>query len=262
MNYRVGLLRLSLAGLSLGWGCGEDPEPERVEINLETIERAFEPLEYDSGWVDVASGVSVQLVASLQTEVEQSAVVFARGDELEPEPGSGTFLVRGTLTIELFADVDANGEVFEGSLGTSSVTVETELATYDPFLIMESVVPLLNSQQPGDATFGSGLLTYRVQNGFRFLPTLEGVCVALDEDRGVMQYVNELAWEVEYGPSVWVGIETPLGAPTTLGEAGITFSAEFTPPRQFDLGTYSLDNGAAVDGVGPCGEVVDGELVE
>ncbi|MGH1340042.1 MAG: hypothetical protein ACRBN8_00720 [Nannocystales bacterium] len=260
MNYRLGLLGVLVVLPSVG--CGEEPQPDEVEINLETVERAFEPLEYDSGWVEVATGISVQLVASLETEVEQTATVLARGAELEPQPDSGTFLIRGTLDIELFADVDSNGQVFQGSLGTSSVSVESELATYDPFLIMESIVPLLNTQQPGDATFKEGLLSYRVQNGFRILPTLEGVCVAVDEDREVMQYVNELAWEVEYGPSIWVGLDTPLGAPSRLGEAGITFSAELTPPRQFDLGTHALDNGAAVDGVGPCGAVVDGELVE
>ncbi len=258
MNYRVGLLSLSLIGL----GCGEDAVPARVEINLETVERAFEPLEYDRSWVEVADGISVQLIASLETEVEQTAVVVARGAELEPEPGSGSFIVRGTLSVELLADVDSNGQVFQGTVGTSSVTVESELATYDPFLIMEAIVPLLNSPQPGDASFSQGLFTYRVENGYRFLPTLEGVCVAVDEDRGVMQYVNELAWEVEYGPKVWVGIETPLGAPTTLGEAGIVFSADVTPPRLFDLGTYALDDGAPVDGVGPCGAVVDGELMK
>lgn len=263
MNFRVGLMGLSVAGLSLsGFGCVEDPEPDPVEINLETVERGFAPLEYDSGWVQLGDGVSVQLVASLEAEVEQTSVVFARGDELEPQPGSGTFAIQGTLRIELFADVDVAGEVFEGSLGTTSLTVETELATYDPFLIMEAIVPLLNSPQIGDATFGEGLLTYRVQNGFRFLPTVEGVCVAVDEDRGVMQYVNELKWEVEYGPSVWVGIDTPLGAPSTLAESGITFSADVVPPRQFDLGSYALDDGSRVEGVGPCGTVVDGELVK
>lgn len=258
MDCRVGLLGLLLAS----FGCGEDPGPEPVEINLQTTERGFAPLEYDSDWVELGDGVSVQLVASLVTEVEQTAVVHVRGAELDPQPGSGTFVIRGTLSLELFADVDVVGTVFQGSLGMSSVTVETELATYDPFLIMEAIVPLLNSPQPGDVTFKEGPLTYRVQTGFRFLPTLEGVCVAVDEDRAVMQYVNELQWEVEYGPSVWVGIETPLGAPTTLGQAGITFSADLMPPRTFDLGSYALEDGAQVEGVGPCGEVVDGELVE
>lgn len=263
MKLGAGLLGVSVAGLSaVGLGCGEDPEPDHVEINLATVERGFAPLSYDSGWVQIGEGISVQLVASLEAEIEQSAVVFARGDELEPQPGSGTFVIQGTLTIELFADVNVAGEVFEGSLGTSSLTVETELATYDPFLIMEAIVPLLNSQQIGDATFGEGLLSYRVQNGFRFLPTLEGVCVAVDEDREVMQYVNELKWEVEYGPSVWVGIDTPLGAPSTLAESGITFSAALVPPRQFDLGSYALADGSPVEGVGPCGAVVDGELVK
>lgn len=258
MNVRVGVLGLAM----LGSGCGGDTEPEQVEISLEVVEPAFATIDYDSDWVELGPGVSVQLVASLETEVEQSAVVFARGEELEPEPDSGTLTLRGTLTVELFADVDAGGQVFMGSVGTSTVTVETELASYDPFLIMEAIVPLLNTPAPGDITFTKGPLTYRVQNGFRFLPTLEGVCVGADSETDSMQYVNKLAWDVEYGPAVWVGVETPLGAPSKLAEAGLTFSAEVTPPRVFDLGTYSLSDGSEVSGVGPCGEVVDGELVK
>lgn len=240
--------------------CSESPGPDPVEIELRTTEPAFEPLEYDSGWVELAEGVSVQVVSRLEAEIEHEARVLARGQSLEPEPESGTFTVRGTLAVELFADIDVEGQTFEGSVGTASVSIETELATYDPFLIQEAIVPLLNSQEPGEMTFRDGAFTYRVQNGLSFLPTLQGICVAIDEDEEVMQYVNELSWSVDYGHSLWVGLETPLGAPVRLAEGGYEFSTHVVPPRQFDLGTYSLVDGRPVDGVQPCGDVVDGQL--
>ena len=241
-------------------GCSESGEPEPVEIELLSTEPAFEPLEYDSGWVELADGVSVQVVSRLEAEIEHSALVIARGQDLDPQPESGMFTVRGTLSVELFADIDTQGQTFQGSVGSTTVSVETDLATYDPFLIREAIVPLLNAPEPGEATFQEGLLTYRIVNGFSFLPTIEGVCVAIDEDEDVMQYVNQLTWSVDYGHSIWIGIETPLGAPSTIAEGGYEFSTNVVEPRQFDLGSYSLEDGRAVDGVQPCGEVVDGEL--
>jgi hypothetical protein len=241
-------------------GCSESGEPEPVEIELSSTERAFEPLEYDTGWIELSQGVSVLVVSRLEAEIEHGALVLARGQALDPQPESGTFTVRGTLSVEMFADIDVQGQTFEGSVGSASVTVETDVATYDPFLIREALVPLLNAQEPGEVTFQDGPFTYRVQNGYSFLPTLEGVCVGIDEEEEVMQYVNQLTWTVDYGHSIWVGIETPLGAPSTLAEGGFSFEATVVPSRQFDLGSYSLTDGRPVDGVTPCGEVVDGML--
>ncbi len=230
-----------------------DAGADRGRIDFSASIPALEAVEVDSGPVEVADGVSMRTVATFETFWDIEASGVARGQTVEPIDDTGSISARGQLTIDVYATVTLPGEEFDGLAGTRTLDIETEVSSFDPFLIDEPQI--LGMDLPSelevrvDPASGFGL-AFVVEVGMALVPTYEGVCLGVDQAAEAAQYTVLLQPFGDFKYLYAVELVTPVDR-TRLGAVGVDL--DFSDLGvEVDLGTYSLDDGEPVQGSTPC----------
>lgn len=159
----------------------------------------------------------------------------------------------GTATVELYATVTIPGHESDGLVGTETVDITTNVSRFDPFLIDDPYVLGLDIPSEIELRFdpasGTGL-AFVIEMRFNMLPTYEGKCVGIDQTAGTAQYTMHVQPIGDLGYNFAAELVSPVGR-NRLGEAllGLDFSEL---GDEIDMGTYSVEDGAPLDGPGPC----------
>lgn len=247
---------LLLTCLAAATACADDvDDTERARIDFRASVPAFDTLEVDSGPQPVAEGVVMRTVTTFDAFWEVEASGTARGAGIEPIAGTGEVSVRGVAQVEVFATVTLPGYEFDGLVGTRTAELESGLASFDPFALDEP--RLLGFDIPNeiqlrlDPVGGVGL-AYVVEMSLTYLPTYEGLCLAVDEDAQAAQYTGMLQPVADFKYVHAVELVTPLGN-DRLGALGLDVDTGQAVGLELDLGTYSMDDGEPVASSMPCG---------
>jgi hypothetical protein len=215
-------------------------------------EQAFIDLERDSGEVVLGSGASVHVRTRAYAGFTVRAAGLVQGDRVEPIEDTGRIVVRGRLEVEVDASVDLSVGAFDGPVDTVEHEFSTEIGSFDPFLLGESVTVVLGLPVKDiiRARILPGVFLVLETAPGTFIPTFEGVCLEVEGD--AVQYTGMIAIEPDIRYQASIEVAVPLGGVDIIGPVGIELDFPPLVSLPLDLGTFSMSSGAPVQGVQPC----------
>ena len=118
--------------------CESDDSPDAgSELSFAGKQSFLAGFSHDTGYQPPGSPVQVKLVLSSGGDIEASARGQVAGSALQPVAGSGTFALKGRISVLAFLKVDMGGKKFEGPLPADQ---DLELSfggskSFEPFLL-------------------------------------------------------------------------------------------------------------------------------
>lgn len=227
-------------------------EPTRVDF---VAEQAWIDVDRDSGEVVIGAGASVHVVTQAYAGYTVHAAGLVKHGQLEPIEGSGSIVVEGHFDLEVSASVDLEVGSFSGPVDAPPFDFEVEIASFDPFLVGESVTVVggMPAKEIMRAPLLPGVYLVLETAPGSFIPTFEGVC--LEVEGGAVQYTGMIAIEPDFRYLASIEIVVPLAGTEVIGPVGIELDFPPLVLQEIDLGTFSMSSGEPVEGVQPCSEV-------
>jgi hypothetical protein len=166
-------------------------------------------------------------------------------------------LLSASFALDIYADIDLPVGQFNGLVKSVDVAFEAEIGSFDPFLIDQPVTLLGGLPAEGEIrapVLGlPGVEVVVELAGGGLVPTFEGVCVAQEGD--AVQYTGLVKLEPDLRYLYSIEISIPFTDPEVIGPVGLEADVGAAFVHELDLGTFSVDSGAPIEGVFPCGEV-------
>src|SRR5687767_740364 len=162
MNRRVfGVLALIACGGSPSGSMSNEP------IRFEGTKGFLEGFDRDTGWIPSSPPVQVKVALRGAGSIKAAAAGTPSGAELVPVAGSGELRTEGSISLEVFAKVDAQGQKWEGPVKTVGYSITPGATTFEPFLKSAKVTSELPPTKLGEFPLGSipGTLTLRIEGG-------------------------------------------------------------------------------------------------
>lgn len=249
-----GLERSAGAGLlavlvSLAGACREETRIDFV------AEQPWIDVERDSGEVVIGSGASVHVVTQAHAGHTVRASGLVKGSRVVPIEDTGSIVVEGHFDLEVSASVDLTVGSFSGPVDAPPFDFEVEIASFDPFLLGESVTVVggMPAKEVVRAPLLPGVFLVLETAPGSFIPTFEGVCLEVAD--GAAQYTAMIAIEPDFRYLASVEVAAPFGGIDVIGPVGIELDFPPLVLQAIDLGTYSMSSGAPVEDVQPCDAV-------
>lgn len=224
---------------------------EETRIDFVT-EQAWIDVDRDSGDVVIGSGASVRVVTQAYAGYTVRASGLVKGSRVVPIEGTGSIVVEGHFDLEVSASVDLTVGSFSGPVDAPPFDFEVEIASFDPFLLGESITVVggMPVKQVVRTRLLPGVFLVLETAPGSFIPTYEGVC--LETAEGAAQYTARIAIEPDFRYLASVEVAAPLGGIDIIGPVGIELDLPPLVLQSLDLGTYSTSSGQPVDGLQPC----------
>jgi hypothetical protein len=223
------------------------------EIHFAGSMAALPDMEIDTGLQPADSPAQVRVVARSAGEVTAEATASSEGTELVPVPGSGRVGMDATLSLEVFARLDASAFTFDDVVETVTIALAPGETTFAPFLLDGGEVSFSSPIVPDEilsvplAGVPGGTITLSTTGG-QVTGRFAGTCAVAQN--GLASYAAQITWSGTVELAASIEIDTPLGGKTFGPMAVAVPIPEFATP--FDLGTRSMADGAEAAGPSLC----------
>jgi hypothetical protein len=244
---------LALGACSDDAGAGPSPDGTHARLDFGATLPSLGLGPYEGEPVEVTPGVILRMDTSYETAWELAASGIARGDFIEPIDDSGEISLLGSVTVDLYATVTLPGQEHDGFVGTQTLSFETEVSRFDPFLIDDPYQLGFDVPNEIEVRFdpASGVgLAFVIEMSISWLPTYEGKCLRIDDAAGVAQYTMDLQPIADIKHLFAVELVSAAGR-VRLGQAGLDIDL-VDLGANVDLGTLSTEDGTPMDEPGPC----------